>query len=138
MSDKTPTEPAGPARKLMAQALQMHIRMFPEAAVIELTESAVAAVRTAIQRAQGPVEGIRIMVQAGGCAGLKYMMGLVPEPAPDDIVIERGGIKLFIDAESGFHMAGTTMDFVTGVERSGFSFSNPNAAAKCACGKSFS
>ena len=101
--------------------------------MIEMTDSAVAAVRTAIQRSQGPVEGVRIMVQAG----LKYMMGLVPEPAPNDIIIERDGIKVFIDAESGPHMAGTRMDFVTGVERSGFLFDNPNAAAKCSCGKSF-
>jgi iron-sulfur cluster assembly accessory protein len=106
--------------------------------MIELTDSAVAAVRTAIERAQGPVEGIRIVVQAGGCAGLKYMMGLVPKQAPDDIVIERDGIKLFIDAESGPHMVGTKVDFVIGLESSGFSFDNPNAGAKCSCGKSFS
>jgi iron-sulfur cluster assembly accessory protein len=106
--------------------------------MIELTDDAVAAVRTAIQRAQGPVEGIRIMVEAGGCAGLKYMMGLVSEAAPDDIVVEFSDIKVFIDAESGPHMAGTKVDFVFGLEKSGFSFENPNAAAKCSCGKSFS
>ena len=105
--------------------------------MIELTDSAVAAVRTAMQRAEGPVQGIRIMVQAGGCAGLKYMMGLVPAQAPDDIVVERDGIKVFIDAESGAHMAGTRVDFVVGLENSGFSFDNPNAGAKCSCGKSF-
>jgi iron-sulfur cluster assembly accessory protein len=98
----------------------------------------VAAVRTAIERAQGPVEGIRIMVEAGGCAGLKYMMGLVSEAAPDDIVVEFRDIKVFIDAYSGPHMAGTKVDFISSLEKSGFSFENPNAAAKCACGKSFS
>ncbi len=31
-----------------------------------------------------------------------------------------------------------TVDFVTGLESSGFVFDNPNAASKCSCGKSFS
>jgi iron-sulfur cluster assembly accessory protein len=106
--------------------------------MIQFTDNAVAAVRTAIGRAQGPVEGIRIMVQSGGCAGLKYMMGLVSEAAPDDIVVEFSDIKVFIDAESGPRMAGTRVDFITSLESSGFSFENPNAAAKCSCGKSFS
>jgi Fe-S cluster assembly iron-binding protein IscA len=35
-------------------------------------------------------------------------------------------------------MAGTKVDFVIGLESSGFSFDNPNAGAKCSCGKSFS
>ena len=29
------------------------------------------------------------------------------------------------------------VDFVTSLENSGFVFENPNAASKCACGKSF-
>ncbi len=106
--------------------------------MIELTDSAVAAVRAAIQRAQAPVEGVRIMVQTGGCAGLKYMMGLVREGEAGDTVIELSDIKLFIDAESSAHVQGTKVDFVSSRERSGFSFENPGAAAKCTCGKPFS
>jgi iron-sulfur cluster assembly protein len=45
--------------------------------MINLTDSAIDAVRTAIRGAQSDVQGLRIMVQAGGCAGLKYSMGLV-------------------------------------------------------------
>ena len=105
--------------------------------MIELTDSAVQAVRTAMAKSTVPVQGLRIIVQAGGCAGLKYMMGLVPEAAPDDVVVEQAGIKLFIDPASGPRVAGTIVDFVIGIEQSGFSFNNPNAGAKCACGKSF-
>ena len=39
-------------------------------AMIELTGSALSAVRTAMARAATPAEGLRIMVQSGGCAGL--------------------------------------------------------------------
>jgi iron-sulfur cluster assembly accessory protein len=106
--------------------------------MIQLTDNAVSAVKTALARSAQPAEGLRIMVQAGGCAGLKYMMGLETATREGDAVIQQGGVKLFIDRESQAHIAGLTVDFVTGLEASGFVFDNPNAASKCSCGKSFS
>ena len=111
--------------------------------MIELTDSAVEAVKTAISRAaeRSPganAEGLRIMVQTGGCAGFKYMMGLESAVRDGDAVVERDGVKLFIDLDSQPHIAGMTVDFVSSLESSGFVFDNPNAASKCSCGKSFS
>jgi iron-sulfur cluster assembly accessory protein len=106
--------------------------------MIELTDSAVSAVRTALQ--QAGVEdgaGLRLMVQSGGCAGLKYSMGVVREPDPTDIVLDRGGVRLFVEAGSEPHLRGNVVDFVVALEGSGFAFENPNAASKCSCGKSF-
>jgi iron-sulfur cluster assembly protein len=105
--------------------------------MIELTESAVGAIRTAITGSSQVVEGLRIMVESGGCAGNKYMMGLVPEKEPGDLVIEKSGIKVFLDANSAPLLQGTVLDFTIGMEGSGFTFSNPNATSSCSCGKSF-
>jgi iron-sulfur cluster assembly protein len=52
-------------------------------------------------------------------------------------VVESGGIKVFIDPDSQLLLAGLRVDFVESLEGSGFTFDNPNAAAKCSCGKSF-
>jgi iron-sulfur cluster assembly protein len=105
--------------------------------MINLTDSALNAVRNAISTAAEPVEGLRIMVEAGGCAGLKYNLGLVNEAEPDDTVIERAGVKVFVDTKSQPYLEGTTVDFVIALEGSGFTFENPNAKASCGCGKSF-
>ncbi len=105
--------------------------------MIQLTESAVNAVRSAVAGAAGPVEGLRIMVEAGGCAGFQYMMGLVAEADPTDVVVEQDGVKVFVDSESVHLLQGTTVDFVIGLQQSGFSFDNPQAASSCSCGKSF-
>jgi len=105
--------------------------------MINLTNSAINAVRSAMDGAPQPVGGLRIMVEAGGCAGYKYMMGLVGEAEPDDTVIERDGVKLFVDMKSHEFLAGTTIDFVVALEGSGFTFDNPNAKSSCSCGKSF-
>ena len=52
--------------------------------MINLTDSAVNAVKTAISSAAQPASGLRIMVETGGCAGFKYMMGIAEEAKPDD------------------------------------------------------
>ncbi|WP_026379585.1 HesB/IscA family protein [Afifella pfennigii] len=105
--------------------------------MIHLTETAASALRQAIEGAEHPVEGLRLMVEVGGCAGFKYMMGLVASGEPEDAVFESGGIRLFVDEESLPHLAGTTVDFVSSLEGAGFTFDNPQAAWSCACGKSF-
>uniref|UniRef100_UPI0009AAE651 iron-sulfur cluster assembly accessory protein n=1 Tax=Acinetobacter baumannii TaxID=470 RepID=UPI0009AAE651 len=95
-------------------------------------------VKTANSSAAQPASGLRIMVETGGCAGFKYMMGLAAEAKPDDTVIERGGVKVFVDNASHEHLSGTTIDFVVALEGSGFTFATPNAKSSCSCGKSFS
>jgi iron-sulfur cluster assembly accessory protein len=105
--------------------------------MINLTDSAMNAVQSAISGAPEPVGGLRIMVEAGGCAGYKYMMGLVSEANADDTVIERNGVKVFVDNKSHELLSGTTIDFVVALEGSGFTFENPNAKSSCSCGKSF-
>ena len=102
--------------------------------MIHLTDNAVAAIKTALSRAaertvaDAPsAEGLRIMVQTGGCAGFKYMMGLEAQTRDGDEVVQQDGVTLFIDRESQPHLAGMTVDFVTGLESSGFVFENPNA-----------
>ncbi len=113
--------------------------------MIQLTDSAVAAIKSAISRASEnaaaglqTAEGLRIMVQTGGCAGFKYMMGLEARTRDGDHLVHQDGVTLFIDSQSQPHLAGMTVDFVTGLESSGFVFENPNATSKCSCGKSFS
>ncbi|WP_029011744.1 HesB/IscA family protein [Niveispirillum irakense] len=105
--------------------------------MITLTPSALNAVRSAISGAANPAGGLRIAVDAGGCAGYKYMMGLAGEAAPEDKVIDQDGVKVFVDTNSHALLDGTTIDFVVALEGSGFTFDNPNAKSSCGCGKSF-
>ncbi|MDA9496307.1 HesB/IscA family protein [Bradyrhizobium sp. CCBAU 11357] len=105
--------------------------------MINLTDSAVNAIKSAMSSSTPPSGGLRVMIEAGGCSGFKYKMGLAEEPKPDDTVIECDGLKVFVDSKSCEHLVGTTIDFVVALEGSGFTFHNPNATANCSCGKSF-
>lgn len=105
--------------------------------MVTLTAEAASAVRSAMTRTGKDSGGLRIMVQAGGCAGYKYLIGLDEEPRTDDVVMESGGVKVFVDPDSQALVEDLRVDFVESFEGSGFTFDNPNATAKCSCGKSF-
>lgn len=105
--------------------------------MITLTEEAGNAVRAAMERSGKSAGGLRVMVETGGCAGYKYLIGLDSEPREDDAVVEAAGVRVFLDPDSQPLLTGMTIGFVESLEGSGFTFDNPNAAAKCGCGKSF-
>ncbi|MBK1635842.1 HesB/IscA family protein [Rhodovulum adriaticum] len=105
--------------------------------MIQITEAARDAMATAIEGAGQPIAGLRLMVQSGGCAGLQYAMALELSREETDAVVEAEGVTVLIDPDSQGYLVGTTIDFVNGLEGSGFVFDNPNASAGCGCGKSF-
>ncbi|MEO1090510.1 MAG: iron-sulfur cluster assembly accessory protein [Pseudomonadota bacterium] len=105
--------------------------------MLALTESARNAIKTAIEDAAAPVAGLRILVQTGGCAGLRYGMALEHGPAEDDTTLELDGLTVLVDPVSRPLLEGVTVDFVCNVDASGFVFDNPNASERCDCGKSF-
>lgn len=106
--------------------------------MLTLTESAQNAVARFIQGAETPVAGLRIAVTGGGCSGLQYAMNLVEEKEPSDVVVECGPVTVFIDELSAPLLREVTVDFLDGLDGSGFKFDNPNAAQSCGCGNSFS
>lgn len=84
------------------------------------------------------VGGLRVSVQPGGCSGFKYSLLIEDKPADDDTVISQGGYNLFVDPFSMQYLSGVTIDYVTSMQGSGFTFKNPSATGGCGCGSSFS
>ncbi len=105
--------------------------------MIQLTQAAAEALHSAITSASTPIVGLRLTVQAGGCSGYEYRMGLVETAELADISCESRGLAVFIDPSSAPLIAGTTIDFIDGMDGSGFAFNNPQAKSTCGCGRSF-
>ena len=103
---------------------------------MRLTEAAAERIR-ALQAASGKeVEGVRIGVKNGGCAGMEYTMSYAEARGPHDEVIEDKGVKLLIDPTAVMFLLGTEMDYRSDRMRSGFVFNNPNQTSACGCGES--
>lgn len=81
--------------------------------------------------------GLRVSVMPGGCSGFKYSLNIEEQAQEDDMIIEMGAVRLFVDGFSLPYLAGIKIDYVTSMQGSGFTFENPNATGGCGCGTSF-
>jgi iron-sulfur cluster assembly accessory protein len=104
-----------------------------------LTERAAEEVQKFIAQEQVPVEtaGLRVSVLPGGCSGFKYSLNIEERALEDDVVQAVNGVRVFVDGFSAQYLTGVTIDYVTSMQGSGFTFTNPNATGGCGCGSSF-
>ena len=106
---------------------------------LAITARAAEEVQKFISQEQVPAEsaGLRVSVLPGGCSGFKYSLNVEERPLEDDMVSEVNGVRVFVDGFSAQYLAGVTVDYVSSMQGSGFTFSNPNASGGCGCGSSF-
>jgi iron-sulfur cluster insertion protein len=103
-----------------------------------LSESAAKRV-TALKIRQGnPDLLLRLSVDGGGCSGFQYKFGFDTVTQPDDLVVERDGVHMVVDAVSLPFLEGAVVDYVETLGAAAFQVKNPSATASCGCGSSFS
>src|SRR5579883_1251792 len=72
---------------------------------------------------------IRFMLRAdgapGGCSGLSADIGVAAAPDPGEAIVERNGLKLFLNAESRLLLDGVTIDFADSAAKTGLVFNDP-------------
>jgi iron-sulfur cluster assembly accessory protein len=85
-----------------------------------------------------PELALRVAVRPGGCSGFSYEMYFDSDVATDDVVAEKAGVRLVVDASSAQLLEGASLDYKDGLQQAGFSINNPNAQRTCGCGQSFS
>ena len=81
--------------------------------------------------------GLRLRVVGGGCSGFAYDL-YFDQALETDRTFDSHGVKLLVDQMSLQYLAGTTVDYVEGLQGAGFKFGNPNVKSTCGCGSSFS
>jgi iron-sulfur cluster assembly protein len=104
---------------------------------LNVTEAAAAKAKVLLEQRGMPEGALRVFVVGGGCSGYQYGMALAAEAEEGDIVVERGGVKVVVDADSAPLLGGAEVDYTEDIMKSGFTIFNPNAVKSCACGSSF-
>ncbi len=104
---------------------------------IAMTENAARRV-SAILKGEEPGATLRISVKGGGCSGFSYAFDIERLKADDDIVVQRDGATVLIDAVSVEYMKGAVIDYVDDLMGQAFRIENPLASSGCGCGTSFS
>jgi iron-sulfur cluster assembly protein len=109
-----------------------------ETTLITLTETAAAKIKEL--QAEEPEAGptvLRVAVQGGGCSGFEYALGFDNGAQEGDLEFELHGVQVVVDPFSAPYLRGSTIDFLNGLQESGFKIDNPNVSASCGCGHSF-
>lgn len=105
---------------------------------IHVSEQAVVFAREKLAQRGTPNAAVRLGIRGGGCSGFSYVIQFEDEaPRERDYVFEFGGVRFLIDKKSLIYLAGSTLDYEKTLMFQGFKFRNPNEAASCGCGHSF-
>jgi iron-sulfur cluster assembly accessory protein len=122
----------------MASEITQSAEETAEQPTVKLTDQAIRQVKTILARENMEGYGLRVAVVSGGCSGFSYGLDFEKQERPDDLVLTMDDVKIYLDQASAKHLAGTVIDYASGLHESGFKFSNPNVKGTCGCGTSFS
>jgi len=103
---------------------------------LSITEIAAQRVQDYLT-SRGKGLGLRVGIKTTGCSGMAYVLEFIDIVNADDVVFESNGVKLIVDQKSLIYINGTELDYTKEGLNEGFKFNNPNVAAECGCGESF-
>jgi iron-sulfur cluster assembly accessory protein len=104
---------------------------------VVMTDAASAKAKALLDQEGRDDLALRIAVQPGGCAGLRYNLFFDDRTLDGDLKADFGGVTLTVDRMSAPYVQDASIDFVDTIEKQGFTIDNPNATGSCACGDSF-
>ncbi|HJU48972.1 MAG TPA: iron-sulfur cluster insertion protein ErpA [Gaiellaceae bacterium] len=116
----------------------MEIVERPTETFLSITPTAASKVRELMAEEPDAAELVlRVAIQGGGCSGFQYGLGFDTGAAEGDHELELEGVRVVVDPYSAPYLQGATIDFLNGLQESGFKIENPNAVSSCGCGHSF-
>lgn len=104
---------------------------------ITMTPAAIAHFQQLLNQ-QGKGKGLRLAVKTTGCSGKKYTLDIVDAFDPLDYVFAiTDDLSVSVDPDSFCFVKGTEIDYGREGLNKTVKFNNPNVAASCGCGESF-
>ena len=80
--------------------------------------------------------GVRFEEKLAGCNGFEYVLDYSQNPAKDDVIFESHGIEIHVNKKILPRLIGSEIDYLDGLNNSGFKVTNPNVNSSCGCGTS--
>lgn len=105
-------------------------------AMIALTKRAADKYREILAEEGKANWGLRFGDRAAGCSGFEYVLDYSEKADSNDQVFLSHGVEIHVDRQTAQRLLGSEIDYVSGLNGSGFKVSNPNVKGACGCGKS--
>jgi len=103
---------------------------------ISMTKRAVEKYRQILKEDGKEGWGLRFGDKAAGCSGFEYVLDYSEKAQSDDEIFTSEGLEIHVHAADVKRLLGSEIDYVDGLNGSGFKISNPNVKGSCGCGKS--
>lgn len=103
---------------------------------IRMTARAANKYRQILEEESKAGWGLRFGDKAAGCSGFEYVLDYSEKAAPSDQVFTCHGVDIHVDGKIVSRLLGSEIDYVDGLNGSGFKVTNPNVKGACGCGKS--
>jgi len=105
--------------------------------IFTITDAAANRINQLVKAEEGGAN-LRIEVLGGGCSGFQYNIFLDKEPATaEDLTFSKNAANVLVHPDCMSLLNNSILEYVEDLGSSRFEIINPNAAAKCGCGKSF-
>lgn len=104
---------------------------------IHLTKKAADKVKTIMVEEKIEGQFLRVGVRGGGCAGMEFLLDFIKDANENDYSYQSEGVNVVVDEISATYLMGTEIDYVDGLNESGFKFNNDSLKRRCGCNKSF-
>lgn len=107
-----------------------------DVSTITLTSRAAEKYREILEEEGKEGWGLRFGDRAGGCSGFEYVLDYSEKATSDDEIFISEGVEIHVQKQAAERLKGAVIDFVDGLNGSGFKIMNPNVKGSCGCGKS--
>lgn len=105
---------------------------------LAITSGAATYATEKLEKRGTPHAAVRLGIKGGGCSGFSYVIQFEDgQPKDRDYAYVVDGVRFVVDKKSLVYLAGSVFDYEKTLMFQGFKFRNPNEAASCGCGHSF-
>ncbi len=105
--------------------------------MITISDSAADKIKEVLKAEGLPNHGLRVTSGDGGCCGPSYEIMIDDKAGDGDMVVEKSGAKLYVDASTAKVLDGAELGFISDERGEGFVLGFPNGApagGSCGCG----
>ncbi len=101
--------------------------------MVKISDTAIEKVKEILVAEGKAGWGLRIFLTEGGCSGPSYGMDIDEHPAESDEIVEKNGLRLFLDQVTSQAVSGMEIDFIDDGQRQGFVITG-GPASSCGTG----
>lgn len=101
--------------------------------MLKISDSAAEKAKEILKAEGKEAWGLRVFVHGSGCCGPSYGMDINEQAAEGDEVIEKNGLKVFVDRQAAESLSNKEIDFLKTPQGEGFVI-NGGEAPSCSSG----